>query len=98
MEWFLNEFFFSPLYFKLSLVAFIILSFLVGVFKEKVENYCDGMPFSLQVVTCLLVAIFWPVIVLVIVMFLPGLIGKWLGYRIERFKHMLHNKTNLKIK
>jgi biotin transporter BioY len=98
MEWFLNEFFFSPLYFKLSLVAFIILSFLVGVFKEKVENVSDGMPFSLQVVACLLVAIFWPVIVLVIVMFLPGLIGKWLGYRIESFKHMLHNKTNLKIK
>ena len=98
MEWFLNEFFFSPLYFKLSLVAFIILSFLVGVFKEKVENVSDGMPFSLQVVACLLVAIFWPVIVLVIVMFLPGLIGKWLGYRVERFKDMLHNRTNLKIK
>ena len=98
MEWFLNEFFFSPLYFKLSLVAFIILSFLVGVFKEKVENVSDGMPFSLQVVTCLLVAIFWPLIVLVIVMFLPGLIGKWLGDRIERFKDILHSKTNLKIK
>ena len=98
MEWFLNEFMFSPLYLKLSLVAFIILSFLVGVFKEKAENVSGGMPFSLQVVSCLLVAIFWPVIVLVIAMFVPGLIGKWLGYRIKRFKDMLHNKTNLKIK
>lgn len=98
MEWFLNEFLFSPLYFKLSLVAFIILSFLAGVFKEKVENTFDEMPFIIQVVVCLFVAIFWPLIVLLIAVFLPGLIGTWLGHRIERFKDMLHNKTNFKIK
>jgi len=98
MEWFLNEFLFSPLYFKLSLAAFTILSFLAGVFKEKVDNVSNGMPFSLQVVLCFVLATFWPLLVLLLAMFLPGLIGKWLGYRIERFKDMLHNKTYLKIK
>ncbi len=95
MDWFFKEFLFSGDYFIWSFWAFVIMSFIVGIFKDKIYELTDGVQFSLQVITCALLASFWPIFLIILAIFLPGILGSWIGDRIKKLKNA--KEKNIKL-
>ena len=88
MEHFIREFMFSNEYWKWSLIAFFVLSFIVGLFKQVIEEKTGGMPFGIQVFCAALLACLWPLASIVLLCLLPSLLGWWLGERVRNFREI----------
>lgn len=89
------EFIYSNEYWKWSLIAFFVLSFIVGLFKQTIEENTGGMPFGFQVFCAALLACLWPLAAIVLLCSLPALLGWWLGERIRNFREI--KKWNFKL-
>ena len=95
MEWFFKEFLFSGDYFIWSFLAFVVISFIVGIFKDKLYDLTDGVPFAFQVLICALLACFWPIFLIILIVCLPSMLGGWLGNRIKKVKNAKEKNINL---
>lgn len=82
----MSEFIFSREYFIWSLIVFLILSFIVGIFNRKIYDFTGGMPFGVQIIVAVMVSVFWPVLLIIFGLLLPSLVGYWIGEKINKIK------------
>lgn len=86
---------FTTEYFISALILFMIITFLCGVFKEKVDKISSGTPLELIWFLCAIFCFFYAFAAVILIIFLVCYMPMYIGSKICDYNKKKKNKVRL---